>query len=76
VTPLQIRRHLITAAPSHNPKDQLPTMSAAEERIWNSLATGMDRFHSHFRYEFDMIYRVRTWSLFPVAPMRVDVGSR
>lgn len=34
-------------------------MSAAEERVWNSLATGMDRFHQHFRYEFDRIYRVR-----------------
>jgi hypothetical protein len=25
------------------------------------LADGMDRYHAHFRYEFDRVYKVGQW---------------
>lgn len=35
-----------------------PKISAKEEREWNHMADGMDRYHSHFRHSFDSIYEV------------------
>ncbi|KAK4684684.1 hypothetical protein P7C73_g5484, partial [Tremellales sp. Uapishka_1] len=37
-------------------KPSEPKLSAAEERQWDSLATGMERYHAHFRHEFNRVY--------------------
>ena len=43
--------------------------SSGSFQQWNRLADGMERFHSHFKWEYENVYKVslrsesRVWSL-------------
>ncbi len=34
------------------------TADSPNDPRWEALAQGMDRYHSHFRAEFDRVYKV------------------
>ncbi|ORY35423.1 hypothetical protein BCR39DRAFT_509569 [Naematelia encephala] len=44
------------SSPSLSNPVTMPKKLSAEDKEWNHLAEHMDRFHAHFRYEFNRVY--------------------